>query len=323
MFAAAFGPLPGVDPPPRDTSYRSGTAALEMVEAYWSELTTEQRSAIRRYLGDGANAVLPPESSSNVELVSYRSDPDQPAVPLAATYQELADKAAADIAGGIGHPLGIPIRVVASPVEDGDAWAWASGNFNEVPARQSAERLRRLDPAVDRQRPVARSISPLAAAARGLALLRAPPRDLPGRAQGSRSGSPRARRAGLPRRSPAAPERRHPRAATGTCTCRIPRSPCTPGRTTRVGFFAQLAQAAIDPWTVLEPTYKAGAARAATRRSPPRAPPTTFTRSLGLELVSRRLAERGWAMTAGYGIPPVDRPCHAPSRSRSATATTA
>ena len=40
VFAAAFGPLPGVDPPPRDTSYRSGTAALEMVEAYWSELTT-------------------------------------------------------------------------------------------------------------------------------------------------------------------------------------------------------------------------------------------------------------------------------------------
>src|SRR5689334_5966373 len=39
VFAAAFGPLPDVAAPPADTSYHSGTAALQMVEARWSELT--------------------------------------------------------------------------------------------------------------------------------------------------------------------------------------------------------------------------------------------------------------------------------------------
>ena len=59
VFAAAFGPLPGVPAPAQDRSYHSGTAALQMVEAHWADLTAEQKQAVRDYVGPAAPAIVP------------------------------------------------------------------------------------------------------------------------------------------------------------------------------------------------------------------------------------------------------------------------
>ena len=116
VFAAAFGPLPGVPTPRPDSSYRSGSLAIRMVQAYWSELTDAQKQAIRDYIGPAAATALP---------AAFRPE----FAALQDTYQQIVDADVADVATAFGRPLGIPIPVILGGSENGEAWAWATGDW--------------------------------------------------------------------------------------------------------------------------------------------------------------------------------------------------
>ena len=94
-----------------------------MVELYWPDLTQEQRQAILTYIGVSQE----PQISTAAFVADAQPD-----------WQSLADQAAAEIAVPLGHPLGGPIRIVFAPDDSGTAWAWADGNFGEVPTGSSA-----------------------------------------------------------------------------------------------------------------------------------------------------------------------------------------
>jgi hypothetical protein len=303
-FAASIGPLPGVATPAADASYRSGTAALQMVEAYWAELTREQRDAVRGYLGEGANAVLPPEASSGVELVAFRP-PDVP-VParLGATYQEIAEQAATEIAAGIGHPLGIQIQTLPSPNENGGAWAWAEGNWNEVPAGHPATRcLIWFPPSTVNDQSRAPYLHWLLlhevwhcfeSLLVGLDEMVKVPKWI---SEGEASWVAEAitNGAGAP-----PPERTY-----WDLYLLAPAVSLYARTYDAVGFWAQLAQAAIDPWTVLEPAYKAGASGSDPGLIATGATNPTFVDRWGSSWFRDGSPGNAWAMTGSYGIPPV------------------
>ncbi len=293
VFVASFGPLPGVDAPPPDRSYHSGTTAIEMVEAHWSELTDAQRKAILDYIGPAASAIVP--AAFHPELAA-----------LADVWQTTADQAAAEIGNRLGHPLGIPIRIVFPPTaDDPTAWAWASGNYNEVPAGSVATAcVVSIPPAMlapDRAPYIhwlllhevwhcfqARLVS-------FQSMVTVPKWVSEG--QASWVAEAITNGAGAP---PPESDQDHWR---GWIT--------DPARTLysraydAVGFWAQLAYSGTDPWTILESSYVA----AATKGSPAGfsaagATAASFVDGWGSSYFRNGVPAAPWAMTSDFGILP-------------------
>ena len=282
-FAAAFGPLPDVPVPPADPTYHSGTAALEMVEAKWSELTDAQRQAIRAYLGPVAPEVVP-AAFHGVALD---------------TYQTLAEQAATDIAAHLGRPLGMPIEVV--PLRRRERHGLGLGHRHLVPdpAGAASPPVQGLDPTVDGQGRVTRALSALADHPRDVPLLRAHagrPRDV---AQGAEVGHARARPIGSPRPSPTVSVNPRASMSTGTATSSIPSKKLYARAYDAMGFFAQLAQIGIDPWTVLDATYKAAAEGSDAAFEASGANTPTFTDRWGSSWYRDGLSNAAWAMSSG------------------------
>ena len=301
VFAAAFGPLPGVPAPRADPSYHSGTLAIRMVEAHWAELTDAQRQAVRDDVGPEASAILP---------ASYRpTDHGPDAVPFD-TWQSLVDANAADIATKFGRPLGIPITVVAAVKDDpGGAWAWAHGNWNDVPAGSHASKcIVTIPPSTykDASRgPFMRWVlmhevwhcfeyTMLDEAA-----LTALPAWV---TEGEASFVAEAITGGV---GAPPPELDH-----------WDEYLLDPGRTLykrsydAVGFYPQLTLDAIDPWKVLEPMATSKGSDAAFQASGANA--TTFADSWGSSYFRDAQPSGSWAMTNGYGIQPLTH--HATSK---------
>ncbi len=287
VFAAAFGPLPDVPEAPPDRSYHSGTAALQMVGARWSDLTDEQKQAVRNYVGPAAQTIV---------LAAYN--------PLVDTYQQIADQAAADIGSSLGHPLGIPIQIELAPKEAGTAWAWANGNWNEVPKGAHASACIVAIPpstANDSSRvPYLRFVllhevwhcfeSALVDEATAYTM----PKWI---SEGEANWVAEAVSGGAGQPPP----------MLDYWEMYL----LDPGKTLysraydAVGFYAQLAQTAIDPWTVIEPMYKAGAGGSDAAFQTSGANTPTFTDRWGSSWYRDGQSTAAWAMSAGFGIPPV------------------
>jgi hypothetical protein len=287
VFAAAFGPLPGVPEPPPDRSYHSGTAALQMVGARWSELTDAQKMAVRDYIGPAAPAIV---------LAAYS--------PLLDTYQQLADQAATDIASQLGHPLGIPIRIIYPPNENGTAWAWASGNWNEVPPGSHATAcIVSIPPATvnDSSRaPYLRwlllhevwhcfesALVDLEAAHKMPLWISEGEANWVAEAVTGGAGQP------------------PPMLSYWNLYVLDPGEALYGRAYDAVGFYSQLAQNAIDPWTVIEPIYKAGAGGSDAGFQASGANTPTFADRWGSSWYRDGQSTAAWAMNGGYGIPPV------------------
>jgi hypothetical protein len=309
VFAAAFGPLPGVPEVPRDRSYHSGTAALQMVLAYWSELSDEQRSAVRRYIGPAADQAIPPyiaeRDSTHLDALR-RANPAADMAPvsnvlLAADYQGLAEAAAADIASHVGHPLGIPITTVLVPNEDGDAWAWATGNWSQVPQGSPATACIVSFP------PSTVSDTSREPYLRWL-LLHEVWHCFEGRlvsfdqmvkvpkwiSEGEASWVAEAITGGAGQPPPELDNWSH--------YLLDPAKSLYARAYDAVGFWAQLGQAAIDPWTVLEPAYAAGAGGSDPGFVASGAGAASFVDRWGSSWFRDGSPSAAWAMTSGYGI---------------------
>ena len=292
-FAAAFGPVPGVPTPRADPAYHSGTLALRMVEAYWSELTGEQKAAIKDYIGPAAAAVIPAAYHPGHPEFARLSD----------TYQGIADTAAADIGATFGRPLGIPINVVTVPKDDpGGAWVWAQGNWGDVPAGSHASRcIVSIPPATlnDQSR---------APFMRWLLLhevwhcfeytmtdevgLKSSPGWV---TEGEASWVAEAITGGVGAPPPEADHWDH--------YILDPGKPLYSREYDAVGFYAQLFHNSINPWYVLEPMFKAGGSDAAFQASGASAP--TFTDRWGSSWFRDAKPTIDWAMGDAYGIRPV------------------
>ena len=285
VFAAAFGPLPDVPAPPVDSSYHSGSAAIRMVSASWSELTEAQRQAIRDYIE------VPDIVPAAYHAVAYDA------------YQTMADQAAADIATHLGRPLGMPIAVAYPANEQGSDWAWASGQWHGGP---------RPDSCVVSIPPSTKDDQSRAPYLRWLFL-----HEIFHCFQYSLVDVDTANK--MPLWVSEGEADWVAEAITGGAGQPPPMIDfwdqyiLGPGKTLygraydAVGFFAQLAQIGIDPWTVLDATYKAGGAGsdAAFQASGANAP--TFTDRWGSSWYRNGLSNAAWAMHDGYGISPIYR----------------
>lgn len=285
-FAAAFGPLPGVEAPPADRSYHSGTAALQMVEAYWSELADAQRQAVRDYVGPAAATIVP---------AVYQ-------VGLLDTYQQLADQAAADIGSHLGHPLGGPVKMVYPANENGTAWAWADGNWNEVPPGSHATGCVVSIPPSTVKDP---SRTPYL---RWLLLhevwhcFEAALVDFQGAvsmpkwiSEGEADWVAEAVTGGAGQPPP----------MVGYWHDYVwdPGRPLYARSYDAVGFYAQLAHDNIDPWTVIEKIYAAGASGSDGAFQASGATASTFADRWGASWFRDGQPSSDWAMSDGYGIP--------------------
>lgn len=286
VFAAAFGPLPGVPTPPVDRSYHSGSAALEMVEAKWSELTDAQRQAVRDYIGPVAPEILP---------AAYHSVQFD-------IYQTLAEQAAADIAAHLGRPLGIPIKVYLSPVENATDWAWASGQWNANPPEPLPHQcLVSIPPSTvnDPSRaPYLRWLfihEVFHCFEHSLVDAKSATNTPLWIAEGEANWVAEAITGGAGEPPPAAVD--------------WDRYVTDPGKKLyaraydAMGFFAQLAQVGTDPWTVLDAIYRAGSASSDAAFEAARADTPTFTDRWGSSWYRDGQSNAAWAMSAGYGIP--------------------
>jgi hypothetical protein len=286
VFAAAFGPLPGVPDPRPDSSYRSGSLAIRMVQAYWSELTDAQKQAIRDYVGPAAATALP---------AAFRPE----FAALQDTYQQMVDEDVADVATRFGRPLGFPIPVILGGSENGKAWAWATGIW---PIGQRASACTMTVPPSTINDPTRQEFL------RWVFMhevwhcfeytmidytthMANPPWVTEGEANwvaeaitgGTGAPPPAIFHWGLYITDPGKPL--YGREYDG------------------MGFFAQLARNGIDPWTVLEPVIRAGGNDAALQASG--ANTSTFMDRWGSSWFRDPQPTTDWAMGDGYGIPPV------------------
>ena len=288
-FAAAFGPLPDVPVPPADPTYHSGSAALQMVVAKWSELTDAQRQAIRGYLGDPASDVVP---------AAYHGG-------VAETYQALAQQAATDISAHLGRPLGMPIKVYLSPDENQSDWAWASGQWNPVPPEPLPhECVVSIPPSTVNDPSRAPNMRWLIThelfhcfqhSLVDYKTAMAIPKWI---GEGEADWVAEAITGGVG----------EPTQIHWDGYIALPDKKLYARAYDAVGFFAQLAQTGIDPWTVLDATYKAGATKgndAAFEASGANTP--TFTDRWGSSWYRDGLSNASWAMSNGYGIPGIGR----------------
>jgi hypothetical protein len=313
VFAAVFGPLPGVEAPERDGSWKSGTLALRMVLPRWEELSDEQRAAIRQALGPAASSALPAEGGrrtgamSSLALVAdVRGGAPPGAVRppsfLAATYQEMADQAAADISAHIGRALGMPIRIVMAEKDDPNgAWATTSGNWGEVPqGSKPTACLITIPPSTGQpaRSPYLRwlflhevwhcfefTLTDSATFATSPAWV----------TEGEASWVAEAITGGQGAPPPEAEHWGH--------YVNEPGKPLYARAYDAVGFYGQLVHNNIDPWKVLDAMITAGGSDAAFQASG--AATASFADRWGSSWFRDSRPNSDWAMTDGYGIPPI------------------
>ncbi len=289
VFAASFGPIPGVPAPPADPSYRSGSLAIRMVEAYWSELTDAQKQAIKGYIG--------PTAASAVQ-VGYRPK----LAVLFDTYQQITDQAVADVAAAFGRPLGIPYKVVFSDKENADsAWAWATADWTGLPPGSLAPDCTMTFPpstVADPSRvPYLRWLvlhevwHCFAYSMIDFVTYKSSPAWV---LEGSASWVAEAITGGA---GAPPPELDH-----WSDYIFKPGTPLYTRAYDAVGFYAQLAQFGIDPWKVIGPMAKAGGSDAAFQASGANNP--NFMDRYGSSWFRDAKPDNFWAMYAGFGIPP-------------------
>ncbi len=314
VFAAAFGPLPGVDAPERDTSWKSGTLALRMVEAKWDDLSDAQRTAVRDYAGPSASSILPgdggPQTGASwnpgAVVLSMTGDlrpgAPRPNLPAAETYQEIADRAAADISSRIGRALGIPIHIASAEKDDpSGAWAWASGNWGEVPeGSKPTACIITIPPSTNSpaRAPYLRwvflhevwhcfesTLTDRATMATNPAWVTEGEAAWVAEAITGGAGAP-------------PPEVEH-----WGQYINDPGKPLFARSYDAVGFYAQLVHNNIDPWTVLDKMVTAGGSDGALQLSGATA--NSFADRWGSSWFRDSKPNNDWAMTDGYGIPSV------------------
>lgn len=287
VFAASFGPLPDVLTPRPDPSYRSGSLAIRMVLAYWSELTVAQQQAIRGYIGPAAATAVPAAYHPALAI-------------LFDTYQQIVDKAVADVAAAYGRPLGIPYKVVLGDKENDAAWAWATGDWNGPPGSLGSTCTMTFPP------------STVADPSRILYLrwlvlhevwhcfeysmtdfltFKASP---PWVTEGSASWVAEAITGGV---GAPPPELDHWKDYILN-----PGKPLYKRDYDAVGFYAQLAHNAIDPWKVIDLMVKAGGSDQAFQASG--ANTSTFIDGYGSSWFRDGQPSTVWEMQSGYGILP-------------------
>ncbi len=286
VFAASFGPLPDVPTPRPDPSYRSGTLAIRMVEAYWSELTDAQKRAIRGYIGPAAASAVPAAFHPALAIVLD-------------AYQGLVDAAVADIGAAFGRPLGIPYKVVLGDQENGGAWAWATAAWTGPPGSPA--------PGCTMTFPPSTATDPSRAPyLRWLVLhevwhcfeysmvdfltFKSSP---PWVTEGSASWVAEAITGGA-----GAPP---PEVDHWKRYLLDPGKPLYKREYDAVGFYAQLAHNSIDPWKVVDLMVKAGGSDAAFEASG--ADTSTFIDRYGSSWFRDAMPTDDWAMQSGYGIP--------------------
>jgi hypothetical protein len=135
-FAAAFGPLPGVEGDGRG-SHPSGTGPLRWVLSNWDSLSADQQAAVAAVLGAGevVVAAAPRVLAAGTGPVAVGSSGDVDSLALL----QLAGQVEQTIAARLGRPLGIPVEIrIAPQLVDGDAYGFASftdaaGGWQGVP----------------------------------------------------------------------------------------------------------------------------------------------------------------------------------------------
>jgi hypothetical protein len=284
-FAAAIGPLPGVPTPRVDKSYHSGTLALNMVIRYWSDLSDDQRRAVRDYLGPPAVRVLPAAFFAG---------------GLVGDYQAIADADIADIEARLGRKLGVPLTVVLGDKNDpGGAWAVTGGSWTGPPGSGATECTTTIPPdtASDRSRdPYMRWVLLHEmwhcfeyAMASFDDFKKAPPWITEGQASFVAEAI-----TGGEGRPP--PEFDHWRKYV-----EHPEKPLFGRAYDAVGFYPQLVHNNIDAWMVLQPMLQAGGSDQALVSSG--ASQTTFTDRWGSSWFRDGAPNESWEMNSGYGIP--------------------
>ncbi len=283
VFAAAFGPLPDVPVPPVDESYHSGSLAIRMVSAKWSELTDAQKQAIRDYIGPPAPDILP--------AAFHGAALD--------TYLDLAQQAATDITAHLGRPLGMPIAVLHSPVEHGTDWAWASGQWHGGPLPDSC--LVSIPPSTEKDAsrgPYMRWIllhEVFHCFQHSLMDAKTANNVPPWVSDGEANWVAEAITGGAGEPPPVA--------AQWDSYITVPGKKLYARAYDAMGFFAQLAQVGIDPWTVLDATVMASAKGSDAAFEASGANTPTFLDRWGSSWYRDGRSNAAWAMSSGYGIP--------------------
>jgi hypothetical protein len=132
-FYLAFGPLPGTSRPPGDDGpIIDGTLALRALRRHWDELTADQQAAADRLIhgqSPTASAARPLALAATVTTDVGVGSGQPPADPVTEGWQQLAEQAAAAIAGKLGRTLHATIAVQlnqAVPANNPKVWdAWA------------------------------------------------------------------------------------------------------------------------------------------------------------------------------------------------------
>jgi hypothetical protein len=129
VFAATFGPLPGVATPEGRRQEEAGSLAVRMVQARWKELTPAQQQAILPFTASGAGG---PSSKSDTDVGSEWSlvgsvTKEVASAGDAAYFQKLINDAVAGIAPHVGRSPGVPIIVVLHDQSLAAEWPWAVG----------------------------------------------------------------------------------------------------------------------------------------------------------------------------------------------------
>lgn len=306
VFAAAFGPLPGVSTPRPDSSYRSGSLAIRMVQAYWTELTDAQKQAIRDYIGPAAAASLPaaaapgPAAPAAVAAAFHPGASDHPELAaLKDDYQKIVDADIAEVGTAFGRPLGIPVPVILGGSEDGDAWAWATGIW---PIGQLASGCTMTVPPSTANDPTRQPFLRWVFMHEvwhcfeyQMITYKTQQASPPWVIEGSANWVAEAITGGAGAPPPAIEEWRQ--------YIIDPEKPLYARKYDGMGFFAQLAKNGIDPWKVLEPVVRAGTNDGAFEASGANA--ASFTDSWGSSWFRDAKPSTSWAMTDGYGIPPL------------------
>lgn len=309
VFAAAFGPLPDVPTPRPDSSYRSGSLAIRMVQAYWTELTDAQKSAINAYVGPTAAAsmskvVAPRPAAPAAVAAAFRPQPSArlDLTDLRDDYQKMLDADIADISTAFGRPLGIPVPVILGGSENGDAWTWATGNWDGAPAGGGAPTCTMTVPPTTYNDPTRQPFLRWVFAHEVWHCFEyrmidykteqaSPPWVIEGEANWVAEAVTGG--AGAP---PPAVEQWRQYIIT-------PEMPLYGRSYDGMGFFGQLAKNGTDPWKVLEAVVKAGTNDGAFEAAGANA--ASFMDTWGSSYFRNGKPSTSWAMTDGYGIPPL------------------
>lgn len=121
-FSLVFGPLPGVPAPPAGPTHMgAGGHVVQWVLHHWTELTSEQQSAVQAYLRPGVAA-----AGGTVVPVAYRPESSAPPLVPASTEAEArqaVEDAKVEVGRRLGRSLTLPTSIVFGL--EGGAWYWA------------------------------------------------------------------------------------------------------------------------------------------------------------------------------------------------------